>query len=78
MNSVVNYGRTVSKNYQSERVDVSLEVLDGWTHAETLRLCKYLVDAALGLKVNRREANKLLRQYYGDDELDIEDYCLGE
>ena len=76
MANTVSYRRTKSKNYQSESVEVSLEVLDGWNEMDTLQLCKYLIDASLDFKVNRRSANKLLRSYYDDEDADIEDYAL--
>lgn len=74
----VSYGRTISKDYQSERVDITLDVPDAWAESDVLQLCKYMVDAALGLKVDRRAANKLVRDYYHNNDVDIEDFALGK
>lgn len=73
----VTYGRTRSRNYQSEKVEINLEVLEGWNELDVLDLAAALVHAKLGeLKksgVDAREINKLYRAYYDDEELDIRD-----
>jgi len=66
--NTVSYGRTISKNYQSQKVEIMLEVLEGWTEAETLQLAKYMVDESLDIRtVTQRQANKLYRAYFGTD-----------
>ena len=73
----VTYGRTRSRNYQSEKVELTLEVLEGWNELDVLDLAAALVHGKLGeLKksgINVREINKLYRAYYDDEELDIRD-----
>lgn len=74
-NDTVTFGRTISKNYQSQRVEVTLQVAEGWHINEVYDLAIAMAQAMLGLRVpDRRRANELLRAYYNNENLDIEDY----
>lgn len=48
----VTYGRTVSKNFQSERAEITFEINEGDTVQYTLELAKEIVDEFLNLTGN--------------------------
>lgn len=57
--TTVSYGRTVTKNYQSERADISMDVPEGSTPEETLAQCKQIVDVFLMIATsNNRKMNE--------------------
>lgn len=69
---VVQYGETVSKNYQSKREDFGFEVeaTMGSEGARTIKrakdLCRAVVKSALGMKIGmrRKELDELAEEFF--------------
>ena len=70
--AIVQYGETVSKNYQSKREDFGFEVdvAMGSEGARTLKrakdLCRAVVKSALGIKIGmrRKELDDLAEEFF--------------
>ena len=67
----ITVGRVRSENFQSIRTEFELEVLDGWTIAETVLLGHLMCRASLGMDLSRGEARDLEELY---SEYSQEDY----
>lgn len=69
MSNKVTYGRTVSKNYQSKKFEITLEVYEGWNIADVAFLAQAIVSSAVGERMSRRyrrDAESLCEEYFGD------------
>lgn len=75
MAETISYGKTVSQNYQSKRVDITLVVPDGWKPGEVMLIAQGIVHETMDLPYPKRTANELAREYYDDKDLTIADLC---